>query len=469
MKKVRNKGLTRSKASNTFDAHPLIYFNQSSSFLLPQESNYQESGDDSGTVTKKALVLIEGKQVDSNQRSHEFTPERLAQIAENTNYYLQTGNRLPLITDHKKEQGSVIGDVTGEFILKEIEGKDLYNPKLKDLVGKIGLFATEVTIKSKKAILQVREGLLNTISAGLNLTTDEIREISAVPLPAIRGCAMFKQPSAKFALTLADVDSEESDLEELKKQFVNLSEKFWKVITSIYEADVDELEDVEPADLQYQAIQDYGDRIVSLLGLDQLIGQEIMQQQMAEGQNPYGQTRGFSNPEVLAAFSLADMEKVKNAEFLFNLNLGFPGRRREPSLLERAGGVAKTAALGVGGLAALRYGGAGIRSGVSALGRGAGLGYAAKTAAAGAKVALKRDLSGKTLRTLGTKYNSKLLTGAGNRLGNTYKPIRKAYKGFANTTKTFVNDVGKGFNSKGVVPKQPVKPKPPGYKQLELF
>ncbi len=393
----------------------LTYFNKSPSYLVETEDSAKGKVEVDGILTKKALVLIEGEQTDSNQRKHVFTPERLALIAQKTNNYLNSGNRLPIIQDHRKEQNSVIGDVTGEFFLKEITEKDLYNPKLKDLVGKVGLFATEVAIRSKKAIEQAREGLLSTISAGLNLATEEIREISAVPLPAIRGCAMFskyKKGNAKFALTLADAESEATDLAELKEALDSVTDKFWDVIISISEASEDELGDVNPKELQYQAISDYAERIVDLLGLNAPDEAELLQQQLGEGvaqpvmNNQYGRmpvapTRSYNNNEILAAFSMSDMEKIvgANAEFLFNPRFYFGNKPEpeKPGLLRRglnmAGSAAKVGAIGLGGAAALRYGGAGLARSGGQLMKGRTIRKAFRSGVAQARTTLGRDIS----------------------------------------------------------------------------
>lgn len=412
----------------------IVYFNKSPSYLVETEESAKgkvrelrgegflpQSREVDGILTKKALVLIEGEQTDSNQRKHVFTPERLALIAEKTNNYLNSGNRLPIIQDHRKEQNSVIGDVTGEFFLKEITEKDLYNPKLKDLIGKVGLFATEVAIRSKKAIEQARDGLLSTISAGLNLATEEIREISAVPLPAIRGCAMFskhKKNDVRFALTLADAELEATDLAELKEELDNITDKFWNVVVSINDASVDELGDADPKELQYQAVSDYADRIIDLLGLNAPSEQEVLQQQLGEGvnqpvmNNQYGmmpKIHNYNNNKILAAFSMSDMEKISkaqnNAEFLSNPRFYFGNRQLEPekpSIVRRglnlAGSVAKVGAIGLGGAGALYAGRLGVAGALGKVGARGFRGSAAR--------ALQSDL-GMTGRNL-IKVSSKL-------------------------------------------------------------
>lgn len=279
-------------------------------------------------VVKKALILIEGTQFDSKKRKHEFSAERLEKIADNTNALIDSGSRLPLCLNHDKRTETTVGDIEGNVYVDNIREDNLPNPKMKDLIGKLGLFANEVVIKSKKTIEQFKEGLISTISGGLDVSDDTLREVSIVPCSAIRGAALFRSHNFSDAqpLTFDDIEQQDSEIEEVKTQYIELTENLWELTQNILMCDPDELDGNDPNQLIQQAISDFCDRYMSLVGMgqeDEMNEQDndprLMQNQGANpnygGGGQYIQTKpnaqgkfNFSYP--VAAFSMAEMEKI---------------------------------------------------------------------------------------------------------------------------------------------------------------
>ena len=279
-------------------------------------------------LKKRGLILVEGDHTDSKKRGHTFTPERLERIVENTNNFLSKGSRLPILLDHNKSQSHVVGDLNSELRLEEITKENLPNAKFKHLIGKLGIFVDEILIKSKDAIKQAKENLLTTVSPGLDVSTDIIREISYTPNPAITGLMTFRSHnfSEQQPLTFDDIEQQDNEIEEVKTQYIELTENLWELTQNILMCDPDELDGNDPNQLIQQAISDFCDRYMGLVGMgqeDEMNEQDsdprLMQNQGANpnygGGGQYIQTKpnaqgrfNFSYP--VAAFSMAEMEKI---------------------------------------------------------------------------------------------------------------------------------------------------------------
>ena len=335
----------------------------------------QQVSDDK--IVKSALVMVEGHHRDSNNRDHVFSAARVKRIAERTNEWLFRGGRVPWQRDHKKDQINNLGDLEGALEVRRITEADLPNPGLTDLVGKIGAFTTSLVGKGKDVVAEVLAGRIKTLSPGIDIENDIIREISATPTPAIVGLSTFKKAEARFSLTLAEAKAEEEQEGQLEDALKELAEMIAETATSIMSATEENLQGASPEELLYQLVQDAANEIATTLGLGDANSPPYADP--SQQYDPYqppgmaGQTgmrpaapvpgylqkqQGFSSGSRYANFTLAGIER---AEFFSNPF----ARRRQPTLGERIGGAVGTAVKGAaiigGGAAAIRYGGAGLK------------------------------------------------------------------------------------------------------------
>jgi hypothetical protein len=302
------------------------------------DSNYSMNDN---VLTKKALILVEGEHIDSKKRKHNFSSDRIESIANNTNTLFNQGANIPLLADHDKTVRSALGNLESPVYVEVITEDNLPNKRAKHLLGKLGIFTEEIAIKSKDAIDKVANNIVNTISAGLDITTDTIREISLTPTPAILGMSLYKSYSsdAEFedssALTFDDLDMSDSDMQQMEEEYEGLTNKLWVLTKNIQTADEEMLNGNDPIQLQEQAIQDFIDRFMDLIGMNEEENQEEQyqdprMQQQNQGMNPnrsfpqaqgFPQSKTFSSDAPIAAFSMSEMESI-NANFGFMNNIG---------------------------------------------------------------------------------------------------------------------------------------------------
>lgn len=235
--------------------------------MTPAEFNEEE---DPRTLTKEALVMVEGSHIDSSKRPHDFSRDRILRIVKNTNDWISQGGRVPWQTDHDKKQSANIGDLEGILEARVITEEDLPNPKFRNLVGKMGAFG-QLVAKGIDVVSQVVAGRIKTLSPGIDVATDTIKEISATPQPAIVGLSVFRHPSASadFALTWTEADSGQGQIDAIHEQFEELTKKFWNIATAIAQADEATLQGEDPSALMTDAIGGLGGRLVSLFGLEE--------------------------------------------------------------------------------------------------------------------------------------------------------------------------------------------------------
>ncbi len=276
-----------------------------------------------GHLRKKALILVEGIHKDSKKRTHHFDENRLELIAENTNTLFENGTRIPILEDHNKTQNSTIGDLNSYVEVRSITEDDLPEGKFSNLIGKMGIFASDILIKSKKAIQQATEGLLDTISPGVDIMDNCIREISVTPTPAIAGMRLFhRNDEAKFALTWEEAEESNEQFDKIKESLNSLHSLFLELVENITSSNKEEREGNTIEDLLFQAISDYAVRISGTLNLSQEqdpTSESILEDPMSEEGNlsPQQQSNnimrkkypdaGFKRPKYVAAFSMADM------------------------------------------------------------------------------------------------------------------------------------------------------------------
>lgn len=250
--------------------------------LLPL-LNFSLVESDNGEVealAKAALIFVEGKHKDSMGREHLFDPQRIQKFVQNTNKHLEMGGRLPVQMDHKKTQDFNIGDVESLLYTKIITEDDLPNKRFRHLIGRVGVFADNVVIKSKKAIEDVKAKIINTLSPGLDPLTESFIEVSATPTPAIIGPALFSQSgtemdniitfemmpekegssamaAGKKAFSFEQLRNIKNGVEKKEEEYEELTEELFEILCSLYSASEEELaaQQVNPIEASYQAIE----------------------------------------------------------------------------------------------------------------------------------------------------------------------------------------------------------------------
>lgn len=392
----RERGRTRAEFRAPSRSSEVIHFYSGSFSLDPAEFEHVGDADEPAAIAKRALVMVEGSHTDSKKRKHVFDKERILRFAANTNAFLEQGGRVPWQTDHAKTQGANLGDLEGELYPEMITAENLPNPKLKHLIGKLGLFTDELIARGKTAVQDVLDGKIKTLSPGIDLATDTIREISATPTPAIVGLSTFKRAEAaereaiaRFALTMQEAEAEDQDYNAMKEEFEELSERFWRVVSDIGNAPPEEFEGEDPVNYLEQAISDYVAAIQEMLQLNEQPepGQDprLQQQQQAPGvgaaptqpQFPQQQRR-FSMADNLSYYTMGDVLGI--AEF------ARPKGAKDKKPRKRRGAMIAGGAAAAGGLtAAGRYG-------TAAVGEMRRTQGGLRAGARGANQALRRDV-----------------------------------------------------------------------------
>lgn len=301
------------------------------------------TGDFMGTenpneIAKQALILVEGIHTDSNKKTHRFSRDRVIRVAENTNAFIDNGGRVPWQVDHSKRQNDNIGDIEGKLELKVIEPEDVPDPRhARNLVGKLGVFATLVG-KGARAVADIVAGNIKTLSPGIDISSDVIKEVSATPTPAIVGLSTFSQ-SGNFALTWDEAEMEGEEEGWMEEEYDRLCETFWNIANNIVQTPVEEFDDgVDPAAILEEAIVGFGDRLFELFGVGQ--EEDIPPEEMPPQQAAYSSL----SPRVIAALELAEFRTAKQKQGDRKRAQKLRGKSRPKSYLRTA---AEGAAIGV--------------------------------------------------------------------------------------------------------------------------
>jgi hypothetical protein len=250
-------------------------FNDATGYF--NSANFQDGIDGSEALIKTALVAHEGTFRDSLDVSHTFDSDRLVTIADYTNKALDAGTTIPVCTDHKKDVAHTVGSlgIDARAYTKPIEITDLPNPKATHLLGKLGLFVDNVTIKAAEAIDKVRNGIVTSVSMGLNLDPKDHRliELSLVPIPAIPNMGLFKMgiPDDSNAFTWEELESDEQSLDELKDDYDELTSNLWVLLNNIYNSESIDISDmITLQQYVYTTLNGFSVRVLDLLGLANL-------------------------------------------------------------------------------------------------------------------------------------------------------------------------------------------------------
>jgi hypothetical protein len=256
----------------------VAYFKGANGNALFFDGSMETMGNDG--ITKKALVAVEGVFEDSGGVPHTFSVDRLNTIADHTNAALSAGNVIPVCKDHNKTFDSTVGKVEGSAYTKPIELSDLPNSKSTHLLGKIGLFLEDVHIKAANAVNSVADGIVTSVSMGLNLDPKDhrIMELSLVPIPAIPNMGLFKHKSANFsmdedddsqAFTWEDLEADSMAMDELEEEFDDLSKQLWTLLKNIYTSDAINITDISVLkQYVFSALNGYSVRVMDVLGLN---------------------------------------------------------------------------------------------------------------------------------------------------------------------------------------------------------
>lgn len=237
-------------------------------------ANFFQETLDSPILVKKALVAYEGTFNDSNDVPHTFSPDRLGTIAEHTNRAISTGIDIPVCTDHKKDVAHTVGNLGADAsaYTKVIEQEDLPNDRATHLLGKLGLFVDNVSIKATDAIEKVKNKIVTSVSMGLSLDKNDHRliELSLVPIPAIPNMGLFKlgMPDDNNAFSWEDLESNEETIEELREEYDQLTENLWTLLNNIYSSESIDISDlVTLQQYVYTVLNGFSVRTLDLLGL----------------------------------------------------------------------------------------------------------------------------------------------------------------------------------------------------------
>lgn len=232
--------------------------------------------DSSGCVTKDAILMLEGTLPDSKGVVHTFSADRLAQIADNTNQALQEGVKLPVLLEHEKTALATVGNGNNaELYVKTVTEEDIQkiNPKATKLIGKAALFVRNLVIQTPEIVNKVLEGTASSVSMGLDLLTDSLKEISLVGIPAWEHATLYAKQTnnAKFSALTWDEDGQQDDsLEEKEEEYEKLTEQLWGYLRNIYTADEAELKGKDPSQLVDVTLYGFVERVKKLLDLDGL-------------------------------------------------------------------------------------------------------------------------------------------------------------------------------------------------------
>ncbi|HEY9610588.1 hypothetical protein [Allocoleopsis sp.] len=282
--------------------------------------DFEPEGEDAIAV-KKAMILVEGHHEDSQGRPHYFSKDRVFRIAENTNTWFSKGNRIPWLTDHQKTQWSTIGDLDGHLEVRKVRPEDV--PGLPHLVGKLAIFADRLIGKGKDVVQKITDGIISTLSPGLDVAVDVIKEISATPTPAIAGLRIFRRPirnsefgirssrkipnsefsipnsrNARFALTWDEAEQESFDEDAAYEDAMNHFDTWWGMASQISAASDEELQGRDPEQLQVEALQGLMAKLADVVGLSE---PEIPEEAPAVGAPPKGKANALANKPVQMA------------------------------------------------------------------------------------------------------------------------------------------------------------------------
>lgn len=272
----------------------IIHFN-----TIPSALKEVGNSEDPNEIIKEGLIFYsteEGKpHVDSRKNKHSFSPEKIIELVENTNKHFNISDcGIPVLTEHKKDINNVVGFIESPMEARVID--ETYtkgNPKLKHLLGRVGVFVKDVCIKVPEIVDKMRRGLAKTVSAGIDLDSFSIKELSLVALPAIPNATLFsyhankdsKKPNMKkiknknllvskgyskesnYALSLEEALNTSQSIEEQREEAMKVFTAFLEVVEDANEIDPEEMASMgiqDPSELIQGAIEDLSNMLAEM-------------------------------------------------------------------------------------------------------------------------------------------------------------------------------------------------------------
>lgn len=288
--------------------------------------------DDPNSLTKEGLIfystLKDSPHVDSRKVKHDFSPDKIYQLVENTNRHFDMSEvGIPVLTEHKKDVNNVVGFIESPVearIIDEVYTKG--NPKLKHLLGRVGVFVKDVVIRTPEIIDRMKRGLAKTVSAGIDLDSFSIKELSLVALPAIPNATLFSYHGSKsksnmkkvknknvgysesnYALSLDEAINAGQTLEQQREEALKLFNAFLEVVEDANEINEEEMASMgiqDASEVIQSAIVDLSARLEDMFLGD--ISQEDpqqMQQQTTNGRpNQQSLRSRFNSPSEIVMF-----------------------------------------------------------------------------------------------------------------------------------------------------------------------
>ena len=315
------------------------------------------------TNYQTGLAFYEGSHTSNSGVVRQYSKSDLDTIAAISNDTLKK-TYIPVYNDHnpgKGEYGKI--ESLDSFEVRPISLEDVSkNPKLENLLGKIGLFIKNIQILNEDFLTNISKGLGKKISVAINPITNAIEELSIVGNPALTQATLFSHPEKDLLYftnhkDLPKVDNHNYDYDILlkdcskKKEYEEILDKLFAVFKQsafgILNSSVENLNGENPDTLIETNFEKFGNKLLPLL----------------------------KNNINLTDMKLTDMleNSEYNSEFENNLEYALPDpfkkRKKKTSMI---GKVAKTAATvgavagaGAGAYAGRKQIGTAIKQGIN--------------------------------------------------------------------------------------------------------
>jgi hypothetical protein len=202
--------------------------------IISSFSDIENSG-----LVKSGLLFYEGKHKDNKGREWVVPPDMIEEIVNNTNQKLEEAN-LNVFLEHSKTSKDHIGEIVGNVEARPITKTDVVkNPKLKNLVGRLGIFSSGIEIREPEIIDKLKKGLGKSVSCGIDFASNVIRELSLVGIGSLPGAALFSlNRSTSLNEYLQNKSQQDNQVEELHA----LLDDLYQVILNINNLSDSELE-----------------------------------------------------------------------------------------------------------------------------------------------------------------------------------------------------------------------------------
>lgn len=301
--------------------------------------------EDPNSLTKEGLIFYsteDGKpHIDSRKKAHNFSPDKIYELVNNTNKHFDMSEiGIPVLTEHQKNINNVVGFIESPVEARVID--ETYtkgNPKLKHLLGRVGVFVKDVVIKTPEIIDRMRRGLAKTVSAGIDLDSFSIKELSLVALPAIPNATLYSYHGSKstpnpsgtvlpnmkkiknknlliakgitnvsnYALSLEEALNESQSIEEQREEAMKIFSAFLKVVEDANQMDEEEMSSMgiqDPSELIQSAVDDLSMRLTEMfLSPPEELTAPVTPAQKPMSRPPIGKARTYGFSPELVQFS----------------------------------------------------------------------------------------------------------------------------------------------------------------------